>query len=139
MTDRLKTMIQNRQNLNNKGTSETEYPARIQDEAYCRPASPSAPYASHYGSYSVDYQNGQDMDVECGHTLTQLDSVPSGNTLLDLSNNYDSGDNGNTTVLPPVSTFLLPSAFRESGYWSSNLIEANGEQREYMTSLPASN
>lgn len=61
----------------------------------------------------------QDMDVECGRNITQLDSfqAPASTSLLDLSGNtMNTMHSGslNSNSLPPVSTFL----FRDNGWWS---------------------
>lgn len=76
-----------------------------------------------------EYQTlgGQDMDEACGRvSLTQLDSGST--SLIDLSDQlmpslYDNSNSSgtSTTVLPPVSTFLLPS-FRDSGWWNSSAM-----------------
>lgn len=71
------------------------------------------------GHLDSSYQsNGQDMDVECGRSLTNLESYqpPSSTTLLDLSDNIISSmhsNNLNSSPLPPVSTFM----FREQTYF----------------------
>ena len=61
---------------------------------------------------------GQDMDVECGRSLTNLDAYqpPSSTTLLDLSGNTISSMStlNSSSPLPPVSTFL----FRDNGWWT---------------------
>lgn len=104
---------------------QTVIPASATDDS---PDGKSLTYSG--DSYHQQSTAGQDMDVECGRSLTQLDSVAStGDTsgtttsLLDLSDSlllhYDSSAvaaGGSTTVLPPVSTFLMSSLYRESSW-----------------------
>ena len=117
------------------------------------PAAEAKPSLLYPSEFHLD--NGPDMDVGCGRALTQLDTVssnPPSTSLLDLSDNvipsYDGHPSVTSTVLPPVSTFLLPS-FRssESTWWTglksptsvSDPIEPSSDQHDYsLTSLPAS-